>query len=419
MIVLIYWHSFLISYSFICQEMSTTKTKSKKRVRRRDEFLQMNRARLVHGGPEFFQLLKKLIDQAKHSIHFQIYIYLEDSAGKYVTDALINAAKRGVKVYLLVDGYASQKLSKEFRKTLAEAGIGFRFFEPLLKSRHFYFGRRLHHKIIVVDGIYALEGSMNVSDKYFNPPNEETWLDIAMYVEGEAALELHKICWNFWTRKKSRIVPLPEETLSYPKSIPKEERIPIRIRQNDWVNRKQQVSRTYRFMFKNAKETLSILCSYFIPSWNMLDELKKAVRRGVEVKIVLAGLSDVKIAKAAERYLYRWMLRNKIKLYEYQPAILHAKFAVMDKSFATLGSYNVNNMSAYASVELNLDVEHKSFAEEVQHEIDELIRKDCKEIDLETYNSNLISLKQLARWASFNFLRIVLKLTTFYLRQRE
>src|SRR5688572_5949041 len=275
MTVFIYWHPFLINHPLIQLLMRTTKKKSKKRVRYRDEFLQMNRARLVHGGPEFFKLLKKLIDQAKHSIHFQIYIYDEDNAGKYVTDALINAAKRGVAVYLMVDGYASQKLSKEFRKTLTEAGIRFRFFEPLLKSRHFYFGRRLHHKIIVFDGIYALEGSMNVSDKYFNPPDEETWLDIAMYVEGEAAIGLNKICWDFWTKRKSRIVALPEESLSFSQSIPKEERVPIRIRQNDWVNRKQQVSRTYRYMFKNANESLSILCSYFIPSWTMLDELKK------------------------------------------------------------------------------------------------------------------------------------------------
>jgi cardiolipin synthase len=399
--------------------MRTIKTKTRKGIRSRDEYLQNNRVKLVHGGKEFFQLLKNRIEQAKHSIHFQTYIFDEDNAGNYVANALIKAAKRNVAVYLLLDGYASQKLSKEFRKKLEDAGIHFRYFEPLLRSRHFYFGRRLHHKVVVVDGIHGLVGSMNVSDRYLDPPEEETWFDIAIHVEGEAALELNKICWQFWTRKKKKIIQLPEESLDYHKSIPADERMPVRIRQNDWVNRKQQIFRTYLNMFRQSDKSLSIVCSYFIPGQSLLDELKKSVKRGVNVRVVLTGFSDVKIAKTAERYLYRWMLRNKIRVYEYQPAVLHAKFAEMDSEFVTLGSYNVNNISAYASIELNLDVKHKGFAEEVQKEIDKLIEKDCKEVDLKTYNSKLFSFKQFARWASFYIIRIILNLTTFYFRQRE
>jgi cardiolipin synthase A/B len=399
--------------------MGTTKAKTKKGKRSRDEYLQNNRVKLVHGGKEFFQLLKKLIEQAKHSIHFQIYIFDEDKAGNYIANALIKAAKRNVAVYLLVDGYASQKLSKEFRTKLGEAGIQFRFFEPLLRSRRFYFGRRLHHKVIVVDGIDALVGSMNISDRYLDPPEEETWFDLAIYAQGEVAIGLEKICWKFWTKRRIKTIALPEESLNYPKSIPAEERKPVRIRENDWVNRRQQVYRTYMTMFRQAEKSLSVVCSYFIPGQSLLEELKKAVKRGVDVRLVLTGFSDVKVAKAAERYLYRWMWRNKIKVYEYQPAVLHAKFAVMDNEFVTLGSYNVNNISAYASIELNLDVKHKPFAEEVQKEIDELIKRDCKMVDLKTYNSKLFSFKQFARWASFYFIRIVLNLTTFYFRQKE
>jgi len=390
-----------------------------RRPRRRDEYLLQNRLRLVHGGREFFQQLRKLIGQAQHCIHFQTYIFEEDEAGELVTGALIEAAQRNVEVYLLVDGYASQRLSRAFRQKLKEAGVRFRYFQPLLRSRHFYFGRRLHHKVVVVDGTYALVGSMNVSNRYFDPPEEEAWFDVALYVEGEVALELNRICWQFWTRRKRRRKALPEECLRYPASIPTTERVPARVRQNDWVNRKQQVYRTYRSMIRQAEKSLSIVCSYFIPDKNLLQELKRAVRRGVEVKVVLAGFSDVKIAKAAERYLYRYLLRNGIKVYEYQPSVLHAKFAVMDREWVTIGSFNVNNMSAYASIELNVDVRHREFGEQVHEEIEKLIQRDCEQAALETYNSRLFSLRQLIRWTSFQVLRIVLKLTTFYWRQRE
>jgi cardiolipin synthase len=331
----------------------------------------------------------------------------------------MEAAKRKVAVYLLADGFASQKLSKSFREKLRRAGIHFRFFEPLLRSHHFYFGRRLHHKVTVIDGVQALVGSMNIADRYNDLPEERAWFDLALYVEGEASIALHNICCRFWTKKKSKAFKLPDDVHDFIASIPEEEYCPVRIRQNDWVNRKDQISKTYSGLFLGAKETISIVCSYFLPGKTFLKQIKQAVRRGVKIKVVLAGFSDVKIAKFAERYLYRWMLRNKIEVYEYQPTVLHSKMAFADNHLLTLGSFNINGLSAYASVELNLDIKNEAFVRKVEKETSTIIERDCIAIDLTTYTIRLFSLKQFIQWASFQIIRLTLTLSTFYFRQRE
>ena len=121
-----------------------------------DQYTSRNRISLVYSGEDYFSLLLKLIEKAKHTVHLQVYIYDNDETGKKVGDSLKAAAKRGVAVYLHVDGYASQRLRGDFRNAMTAAGVHFKFFEPLLKSRHFYFGRRLHQRIYIIDAILMI-----------------------------------------------------------------------------------------------------------------------------------------------------------------------------------------------------------------------------------------------------------------------
>src|SRR5579859_1800533 len=115
-----------------------------------------SKVRLVHGGKDFFSQLVQIIDAAKSTIHLQTYIYEHDETGQLVADALLRAAQRKVQVFILLDGYASQELPKYFISAWKEAGIHFRWFWPLFKSRQFYFGRRLHHKVVVADGVCGM-----------------------------------------------------------------------------------------------------------------------------------------------------------------------------------------------------------------------------------------------------------------------
>jgi len=173
------------------------------------EYTAQNRIKLVRGGIEYFELLLHLINEASESIHLQTYIYDDDETGVMVGDALKAAAKRNVQVYLLTDGYASQVLSKIFIYELIEAGIHFRFFEPFFKSRHFYFGRRMHHKIFVADAKYALVGGINIADRYNDMPGKPSWLDFAIYAEGKIARDLCVLFWKTWNGFPEKIKHSP------------------------------------------------------------------------------------------------------------------------------------------------------------------------------------------------------------------
>ncbi len=385
-----------------------------------DQYTSRNRISLVQSGEDYFSLLIKLIEQATRTIHLQMYIYDNDETGRKVGDALKAAAKRGVAVYLHVDGYASQRLGKHFRKEMEEAGVHFKFFAPLLKSRHFYFGRRLHQKVFVVDGLYSLVGGLNISNRYNSMPDEQPWFDLALYCEGEASYQLHLICNRMW-RKRRRLKDNIEkkEIETFCNSILKEERQLVRIRQNDWVKRKSEVWNTYRHLFAQAQETITVMSSYFLPGRTFRRLLSKAARRGVKVKVILAGKSDVALSKNAERYLYDYLLRKSIEIYEYQKTVLHAKISVCDSEFVTIGSFNVNNISAYASLELNLDIQSKLFGSYIQDEMNKIISSDCVQVTNDNYRSSTNVFRRLWQKICYVIVNWILTLFTFYFKQED
>lgn len=377
-----------------------------------------NKVRLIHGGHDYFSLLVQLIDNAQSVVHLQTYIYEEDETGRMVAEALMRAARRKVKVFVLLDGYASQDLSKHFIKQLNEAGVFFRWFWPLFKSRRFYFGRRMHHKILVTDGIYGLAGGVNISNRYNDTPGNKAWLDWALYVEGQAALKLHIICNDMWRKAYWKKGISADPTNWLPGITPKEECM-VRVRRNDWVQGKNQISGSYLEMFRNASFRITIMSSYFLPGKIFRNQMARAAKRGVSVKVILSGVSDVKIARLAEQYMYRWLFRNNIGLYEYQETVLHGKLAVYDGLWATVGSYNVNRISAYASVELNMDVRNPSFAGNVEQELDAIIRQHCVKVTPESFFSHTSFFKKVWQRAAYETIRILFFLSTFYFKQEK
>lgn len=370
--------------------------------------------RLVRSGNEFFDLLEQTIQSAQKCIHLQIYIYAEDQTGNRITHALIDAAKRGVMVFLVADGYASQDLSKEFKMKLEAVGIQFRFFNPLLKSKYFYLGRRMHHKIVVVDGSKALVGGINISDNYNDTIESSAWLDWALYVEGEVAEKLKKVCEDL---RKFEILEITKTRLRRKRlTLPVE---PIDVRVNDWVRGRKEITASYLKMLRNATSRVTIVSSYMLPGKLLRRNLRVAAKRGIKIRLVMAGMSDVATSKYAERYMYQWLLRNKIEIYEYEKNILHGKLAVCDGQWLTLGSYNLNNISAYASIELNLDVHNPELAELVEQRIEKIIQNDCKKITKEEYESHSNLLNRFLQRSAYDIFRLMLFLFTFYFKQRE
>jgi cardiolipin synthase len=382
-----------------------------------------NKVRLVHGGKDYFSTLLQLIDQAKTIIHLQTYIFDGDETGRMVADALLRAAGRQVQVFILLDGYASQHLPHSIILAWKAAGVHFRWFWPLFKSRHFYLGRRLHHKVVVVDGAQGMAGGVNISDRYNDIGGIPAWLDRALLVEGQAAMRLHIICRDMWTKaywkKDHPKNPLKKNQYPWlPELIPEQECL-VRVRRNDWVQGKNQISRSYLEMFRQAQSHIIVLSSYFLPGKILRKEMMLAARRGVAIKIIVGGVSDVKISRLAEQFMYRWLFRNKMEVYEYQHTVLHGKMATYDGIWMTNGSYNVNKISAYASVELNMDVRDPAFALSVEAELTDIIRDNCKRIIPATYFQHTGWLQRFQQRLAYETIRVLFFLFTFYFKQEK
>jgi cardiolipin synthase A/B len=387
------------------------------REKNNNHYLHNNHIQLIRGGKDYFSNLVLLINKAERFIQMQVYIYEEDTTGLLIANALINASKRGVKVLLMVDGYASQSLSNSFIILLRQAGIYFRFFEPLFRSRHFYFGRRMHQKLIVIDGYSTIVGGVNIADRYNDINGIPAWMDYALQIEGEVALQLHKICLNYW--KTETLFKDPVQITDFLLKPPKNKHYSVRLRQNDWVKGKHQIWRTYFNLFNQAEQSITIMCSYFLPGYVLRRQLNKASQRGVKIKVILAGPSDVMLAKYAERYLYDWMFRNNIEIYEYQPSVLHAKLAIADNHWMTIGSFNVNNISAYASSEINVDVRDRSFVTSVNRILEEIIKKDCIRMTKKNFSPNATLFRRFLQKSSYEIIRLVLNLSTFYFKHEN
>lgn len=378
----------------------------------RKGYIANDAARLVRAGHEYFDLLQRLIREARHTIHLQTYIFKADETGMEVARALIAAAHRGVKVYIIVDGYASQDLPFELIERFVTAGVYFRFFGAYFKSKNFYFGRRMHHKVFVADGRRSLVGGINIGNHYNDTAENVAWLDWAAYVEGPLGLLLQQICERrVRSETFTRIVLPPVPDLST--------RILVRPRINDWVRRKREISRSYVEMLREAKSHITMVSSYFIPGTILKRHMADAAKRGVKIRIIQTGASDVSIAKYAERYMYNWFLRNGIELYEYQPKVLHAKLATYDGKWVTVGSYNLNNISAYASVELNLDILNENFAQDVDARLQRIIDHDCIQITPEYFQKKQTLWERFLQRSAYDIFRILLFVFTFYFKQRD
>ena len=376
-----------------------------------------NKVKIIRGGADYFKCIEDIADNARYSLHLQTYIFDDDETGNRVADALIRAAKRKVHVYMLLDGYASQHLSHAFISRLKAAGIHFSFFQPLLKSRYFYFGRRLHHKIVVADSHVCMVAGINISNRYNDIGNTKAWLDWAVYGEGEVAVQLNDVCVKVWNRsalrKKCKATANP-----FKNELPAEECL-VRIRRNDWVYKKTEISKTYREIFTSAHAHVTFMTSYFWPPQKLLKRMAAASRRGVKIRLILTAKADVPFSKYTERYLYQWLFRNKIEVYEYEKNVLHGKIAVCDNEWITAGSYNVNNISAFASVELNLDVKNTSVAKLVNEDFNDIITNDCKQITEADFIATNNYLKRFFYYLSYRFTHFLFFMFTFYFIQRR
>lgn len=363
--------------------------------------------KLLRSGEQYFAECEKIIDNAKYFVHFQTYIVDSDDTGRQFAEALARAAKRGVRVYFLLDAYGGGSFSKELTARVEDAGVLFRKFSPGLISSGFQMSLRLHHKVLLADGEVAIIGGINVADRYHGTSAAKEWLDFAIMIRGPECshtLLILKQLWNkTFLKRKERSREMVHNQRYYP------ENVRIKVLQNNWYRNKIEILKSYRSALKHSQDRMIIFASYFLPGRNERKLLRNASNRGVEIKIVLSAVSDARIFKRATNFLYDFILRNHIKIYEYLPANLHAKVATVDGRWSTIGSYNLNHLSDYGSIETNVNILDESFTAEFESLLLEIIDNDCRQVTFSEHSSRKTVLFQLTDWLSYQAIRFAMR----------
>ncbi|MDQ3139887.1 MAG: phosphatidylserine/phosphatidylglycerophosphate/cardiolipin synthase family protein [Pseudomonadota bacterium] len=337
-----------------------------------------NRLTLLPDGPERLDALIALIDEAKESLRVLYYIFLDDTAGTRVRDALIAAVGRGVKVTLLVDGFGSDAAKEAFFKPLSDTACEFCRFVPRYGRRYLL---RNHQKLALADGRRVIIGGFNVADDYFGTIEAGAWRDLGLEVEGDSVACLVKYFDDLfrWTRTPhSRLRNLRRMLHQHSETEGELHWLfggPTR-RLSPWARavRKDMVGAT----------RLDMIAAYFAPSRGMLRRIAAVGKRG-KARVVTAAKSDNDATIGAARHTYARLLKRGVEIYEYQPTKLHTKLFIVDDA-VHIGSANFDMRSLFLNLEMMLRVNNAEFAAAMRRFVDGEIA-NSKPITRESHNA--------------------------------
>lgn len=373
-------------------------------------FHKSTEAVLIRGGKIYFDLLEALIDKASFEIHLQVYILENDSTGKPILNALINAAKRGVSVYLVLDAYGSNNISNTVVDNLTDSGVHFKWFKPVIQFGNMELGRRMHHKILCVDEQICVVSGANIADRYNDTKESPAWLDFAILAKGVVAEEVKRRCLQVWKRKFSLLNRGIKMRIPIVSSAIEADNLLLKTSVNDWLRGRVEIYNGYLNAFKSAESDIMIVGGYFMPGRLTRKRIAGAARRGVKISVILTATSDVMFAKPASEYLYHWLFKHNVNIYEWQPEILHGKVAVVDGKWSTIGSFNLNYLSAFESLELNLEVIDDDFSSKFRQMIVDISQNESRQILKDEYYKRLSFSNLLINWFSYRFVRWSMRL---------
>jgi cardiolipin synthase len=350
-----------------------------------------NQVRLLAGGDELFPAMCEAIAAARQRVWLATYIFHDDPAARTVAQALVDAARRGVQVGVVVDGFGSKATLPALRQWLGEAGVQLVVFRPLDRWwRLLHPGqlRRLHQKLCVVDGVLGFVGGINIIDDRHDLNHgwtEHPRLDFAVAVQGPVVAQMAQAARAMHTRA-SLVADWREEALQLARSaepVARVRRIMARLKLRkaapvaavaslapvraaflvrDNLRQRRAIEQAYIEAIGQARQRLVLVCPYFYPGRLFRRALRLAAKRGVQVRLLLQGKADYRFAALAAQVLYDEMLRSGVRVFEYMPAFLHAKVAVIDDDWATVGSSNIDPLSLLLNLEANLIVRDPAFS---------------------------------------------------------
>jgi cardiolipin synthase A/B len=379
------------------------------------EFLPGNRLVLLNSGAEYFPALISAIRGARQEVHLESYIFEDDDTGRAVADALKQAAQRGVVVRVLADGFGSRDFVDTLMPGLLAAGVQAMVYRPDIARfrlrRHRL--RRLHRKLVVIDGQIAFVGGINVIDDLNTPHQTPPRYDYAVRVEGPLLLPIQHAVRHLWEivvwanfRHRYRVTR-PEKPILTP-SGGQDAAFLVR----DSFRHRRDIEEAYLEAIAEAREDILIANAYFLPGRRFRHALNDATRRGVRVTILLQGRVEYRLLYYATQALYAKLLGAGIRIFEYRRSFLHAKVAVIDTLWATVGSSNIDPFSLLLAKEANVMVRDAQFAQELRASLGMAMQDGAVELPANRWQQ-MPWYARLLRWTSYNLVRVAIGLTGY------
>ncbi|WP_027457341.1 cardiolipin synthase ClsB [Dechloromonas agitata] len=371
------------------------------------EFKPGNRLTLLDSGTDYFPALLTAIAEARIEIYLESYIFAADEIGHAVAAALCQAAGRGVQVNVTVDGFGGRNFAADFLPQLTAAGVRAMYYRPEIGRFHLkrHRLRRLHRKLVVVDARIAFVGGINIISDDNAPPELRPHYDYAVRVEGPILADIHHAVRRMWEivawanfKRRFRLAPVSRPCCD----IVGEQRAAFLIRDN--IRHRNDILNAYLDAIDAAREEIIIANAYFLPGVRFGRALYAAAQRGVRIIVLLQGKTDHQLLRYATQALYATALQAGIRVFEYERSFMHAKVAVIDGHWATVGSSNIDPFSLLLAKEANVVVRDDGFGGELRSSLLAAIAHGARELPLEE-QSRLPWHARLTRWLAYGLVR--------------
>jgi cardiolipin synthase len=375
-----------------------------------NRFTPGNAISLLRSGAEYFPALIAAIESAQREIWLETYIYADDPTGRRVTDALVGAASRGVAVRVLVDGWGARLyLSAGIERELTDGGVQLMKYRPEVAPWQFRSNRlrRLHRKLCHVDGRIAFVGGINVIDDMNTPGHKPPRVDFAVSVEGPLLAPITQTMQRVWAiveiaQLKDTGVPLfPDEQMATARAGNQIAKFAIR----DNLRHRSDIENAYMAAIRTAKREILIATAYFFPGAPFRRALIEAATRGVKVTLLLQARVEYRLLHWASRALYGQLLAAGIEIQEYHRSFLHAKVAVVDEHWATVGSSNIDPYSFLMAREANVFVRNAEFADRLRLELVTMVENGAKPVPRERWVGRSRFAKAVS-WIAYQIVRV-------------
>lgn len=343
----------------------------------KSRWLAGNSARLLENGEQFFPAVFQAIRSARVEVIVETFILFEDKVGMALHQSLVEAAGRGVRVEVLVDGFGSCDLSPHFVESLTAAGVRMRTFDPGSRWLGLRVNvlRRMHRKIVVVDAQRAFVGGINYSADHLEDFGPQAKQDYAVELAGPVVREIHR----FAAAEVVGLAPAAPRSWLHRGDAPAGQVDALFVTRDNTEHR-NDIERHYRIAIRSARRRVLIANAYFFPGYRLLREMRRAARRGVDVRLILQGEPDMPIVKTMATMLYEHLQRDGVRIHEYCVRPLHGKVAVVDDDWSTVGSSNLDPLSLALNLEANVVLRGQAFARQLAERLERLIADECREV---------------------------------------